>query len=280
MVAEDLSTQRFNRDEYLSLITTGSPARDDDSGRQHTVIRRETNWQKRYPAPVISTEAKRSGEISRRNVARHMVAGGLSTLRFIRAQSLCHPYRRVSPLEMTMSAGSIQSFSGANYPKRCPASPVISTAAKRSGEISRRKAARPMVTGDLSALRFIRVQSPYHPYRRVPPLEMTVLAGCIQSFSGSNYPKRYPAPVISTEAKRSGEISLRSVTSSIMAGDLSALRFISPQSPCHPYRQVSLERTHGWRLAIRIIHQKRAVKNDSHFSTALSDGFLFLITSF
>ena len=110
MVAGDLSTQRFNRDEYLSLITTGSPARDDDSGRQHTVIRRGPNWPKRCPAPVISTEAERSGEISRRNVARHMVAGGLSTLRFIRAQSLCHPYRRVSPLEMTMSAGSIQSF--------------------------------------------------------------------------------------------------------------------------------------------------------------------------
>ena len=39
-----------------------------------------------------------------------MVAGDLSTLRFIRAQSLCHPYRRVPPLEMTVSAGSIQSF--------------------------------------------------------------------------------------------------------------------------------------------------------------------------
>ena len=51
MVAGDLSTLRFNRDEYLSLITTGSPARDDDSGRQHTVIRRETNYPKRCPAP-------------------------------------------------------------------------------------------------------------------------------------------------------------------------------------------------------------------------------------
>ena len=65
MAAGDLSTQRFNRDEYLSLITTGSPARDDDSGRQHTVIRRGPNWPKRCPAPVISTEAERSGEISR-----------------------------------------------------------------------------------------------------------------------------------------------------------------------------------------------------------------------
>ena len=69
MAAGDLSTQRFNRDEYLSLITTGSPARDDDSGRQHTVIRRGPNWPKRCPAPVISTEAERSGEISLRSVA-------------------------------------------------------------------------------------------------------------------------------------------------------------------------------------------------------------------
>ena len=37
-MAGDLSTQRFNRDKYLSLITAGSPARDDDSGGQHTVI--------------------------------------------------------------------------------------------------------------------------------------------------------------------------------------------------------------------------------------------------
>ena len=61
-------------------------------------------------APVISTEAKRSGEISRRNVASLRVAGDLSTLRFIRAQNLYHPYRHIPPLEMTMSAGSVQSF--------------------------------------------------------------------------------------------------------------------------------------------------------------------------
>ena len=95
----------------------------------------------RCPAPVISTEAKWSSEISLRNVTSPMVAGDLSTLRFIRAQNPCHPYRRVPPLEMTVSADSIQSFPGANYPKRCPASPVISTAAKRSGEISLRNVA-------------------------------------------------------------------------------------------------------------------------------------------
>ena len=41
------------------------------------------------PPPVISTAAKRSGEISLRNVARPRVAGDLSALRFIRAQNLC-----------------------------------------------------------------------------------------------------------------------------------------------------------------------------------------------
>ena len=169
MVAVDLSTQSFNRDEYLSLITTGSPARDDDSGRQHTVIRRGPNWPKRCPAPVISTEAERSGEISLRNVASSMVAGDLSTLRFMRAQSLCPIPTRSSARDDT-------------------------------------------------------------------------------------------APVISTVAKRSGEISLRSVANSIVAGDLWALRFNKVQSFCHPYRQVPLEMTHGWRLAIRISHQKRAVE--------------------
>ncbi|WP_443790112.1 hypothetical protein, partial [Dialister succinatiphilus] len=36
--AGDLSTQRFNRDEYLSPIAAGGPTRDDESGRQQTVI--------------------------------------------------------------------------------------------------------------------------------------------------------------------------------------------------------------------------------------------------
>ena len=38
MAAGDLSTQRFNRDEYLSPMAAGSPARDDDSGRQYIII--------------------------------------------------------------------------------------------------------------------------------------------------------------------------------------------------------------------------------------------------
>ena len=142
-----------------------------------------------------------------------MVAGDLSTLRFIKAQSPCHPYRRVPPLEMTMSAGSIQSFPEDKLPQTLPRTPVISTEAKRSGEISLRNVASSIVAGDLSTLRFIRAQNLCHSYRRVPPLEMTVLAGCIQSFSGSNYPKRCPAPPSFRWSKRSGEISLRNVAS-------------------------------------------------------------------
>ena len=83
-----------------------------------------------------------------------------------------------------------------------------------------------MVAGDLSALRFIRAQSLYRPYRRVLPLEMTVLAGSIQSFTEGQIDQNdAPRPVISTVAKRSGEISLRSVARPRVAGDLSTLRF-------------------------------------------------------
>ena len=60
------------------------------------------------PPPVISTAAERRNLTPK--CGKPMVAGDLSTLRFIRAQSPCHPYRRVPPLEMTMPAGSIQSF--------------------------------------------------------------------------------------------------------------------------------------------------------------------------
>ena len=54
--------------------------------------------------------------------------------------------------------------------------PVISTAAERSGEISLRNVASPMVAGDLSALRFIRAQN-LCPIPAGPPLEMTMPAG-------------------------------------------------------------------------------------------------------
>ena len=55
MAAGDLSTQSFHRDEYLSLITAGSPARDDDSGRQQTAIPGRDQLNKMLPRSVIST---------------------------------------------------------------------------------------------------------------------------------------------------------------------------------------------------------------------------------
>ena len=41
------------------------------------------------------------------------------------------------------------------------------------------KCGTPMVAGDLSALRFNKVQSFCPPYRHIPPLEMTMPAGAI-----------------------------------------------------------------------------------------------------
>ena len=217
------------------------------------------------------------------------------------------PYRHVPPLEMTVLAGRIQSFSGANYPKRCPA-PVISTAAKRSGEISLRnvaspgwqeisrlcvslepkvlvtipahsparddgvgglhtvilgiklpqtlprprhfdrseaewrnltpKCGKPMVSRDLPALRFNKVQSFCHPYRQVP-LEMTIPAGSIQSFPEGQIDQN-DAPH-SRHFDRS-EAEWRNLTpkcgKSMVSRDLPALRFIRAQNLCHPYRQV------------------------------------------
>ena len=86
-----------------------SPARDDGAGG---------------PPIVISTEAKRSGEISPSNGTVSITAGDLSTQSIIGSIPVCLPYRHVPPLEMTMLAS---------------APPVISTEAKRSGEISRPK---------------------------------------------------------------------------------------------------------------------------------------------
>ena len=62
----DLSTQRFNSPEVFIPIPPCPSARDDGGGRQHTVISKGTQMTETPPCPVvISTEAKRSGEISR-----------------------------------------------------------------------------------------------------------------------------------------------------------------------------------------------------------------------
>ena len=71
--------------------------------------------------PVISTEAKRSGEISLLNSPRNMEAGELSTQNIMGAVPVCLPQRHAAPLEMTVLAISIQAFQKRmNDKKRCP----------------------------------------------------------------------------------------------------------------------------------------------------------------
>ena len=192
------------------------------------------------PHPVISTKAKRSGEISLRNVASSIVAGDLSTLRFMRAQSLCPIPARSSARDDDACGQHTVISRETNWPKRCPAPRHFDESEAERRNLTP-KCSKPMVAGDLSTLRFMRAQS-------LCPIPTRSSA------------RDDTAPVISTVAKRSGEISLRSVANSIVAGDLWALRFNKVQSFCHPYRQVPLEMTPGWRLAIRISHQKRAVE--------------------
>ena len=66
-------------------------------------------------------------------------------------------------------------------------------------------------------------------YQHAAPLEMTMTAGSIQSFQkGTN-----PIPVISTVAKRSGEISPSDGTGGITAGALQAQSIMGAFSICH-----------------------------------------------
>ena len=50
---------------------------------------------------VISTEAKRSGEISLHHGTVSIEAGDLSAQSIIKASSICRPYRHAATLEMT-----------------------------------------------------------------------------------------------------------------------------------------------------------------------------------
>ena len=68
-----------------------SPARDDDVGG---------------PPIVISTEAKRSGEISPSDGTGGITVGNLSTQSIMGTVPVCLPYRHVPPLEMTMLASA------------------------------------------------------------------------------------------------------------------------------------------------------------------------------
>ena len=55
---------------------------------------------------VISTEAKRSGEISPSNGTGGIEAGDLSTQSIMGAVTVCLSYRHAAPLEMTVLAGT------------------------------------------------------------------------------------------------------------------------------------------------------------------------------
>lgn len=124
-------------------------------------------------SPHPSFRRKRSGEISLCNGAESMTAGDLSAPRFMSAQSLDHPYRRVPPLEMTIAAGSIHPFQKGTNGKNV--SPHLSFRRKRSGAVESRSpiVQRALAAGDLSTPRFMSTPGPDRPYRRLPPLKMT-----------------------------------------------------------------------------------------------------------
>ena len=153
------------------------------------------------------------------------------------APSLDHPYRRVPPLEMTIAAGSIHPFQKGTNGKNV--SPHLSFGRKRSGEISLCNGAESMAAGDLSAQRFMSTPGPDRPYRRIPPLEMTIAAGSIHPFQKGINGKNV-SPHLSFGRKRSGAVKSRSpiVQRALAAGDLSAPRFMSAPSLDHPYRRV------------------------------------------
>ena len=58
----------------------------------------------------LYAESPQSGEISFLNSPGSMEEGDLSTQSIMGAFSICLPYRHAAPLEMTVLAGSIQSF--------------------------------------------------------------------------------------------------------------------------------------------------------------------------
>ena len=86
---------------------------------------------------------------------------------------------------------------------------------------------------EISRLRVSSKRFPSATYRYAAPLEMTMLASSIQSFQKwTNDKNAAPPLVISTEAKRSGEISPSDGTGGITAGDLSTQSIIKALSIC------------------------------------------------
>ena len=134
ITAGDLSAQSFIKAFSLCPIPTCSSARDDGVGEQHPVISegdephsRHFDWSE--------------GEWRNLTPHWHMKHSGRRSLdsAFHECQGLYHPYRRAAPLEMTLAAGT-------------PI--VISTVAKRSGEISPSDGTGGITAGDLLAQSF------------------------------------------------------------------------------------------------------------------------------
>ena len=173
-------------------------------------------------SPLPSFRRKGSGAAKSHSpiAQRALAAGDLSTQSFMSAPSPDHPYRRVPPLEMTIAAGSIHPFQKGTNGKNV--SPHPSFRRKRSGEISLCNGAESMTAGDLSAPRFMSAPSLDHPYRRVPPLEMTIAAGSIHPFQkGLNGKNVSPHP--SFGRKRSGAVKSRSPHSAESLGGRKSL---------------------------------------------------------
>ena len=128
------------------------------------------------PIPVISTEAKRSGEISPSHGTGSITAGDLSA-QSIRGSGSC-----LSPIGTCSSARDdggrghpYRHFQKGTNDKNAAPIPVISTVAERSGEISRLHGQESIEEGDLSTQRIIGAIPICLPCRHAAPLEMTML---------------------------------------------------------------------------------------------------------
>ena len=85
------------------------------------------------------------------------------------------------PLKIRMSMSSIQSFSGGSTDQNAAPHLVISTEAKRSGEISRRREEAPWWQ-KISRLSVSIVSKAFTPISAGPPLEMTITSGSLSSY--------------------------------------------------------------------------------------------------
>ena len=116
--------------------------------------------------PPSFRRSERSGEISRRSGASPWWQE-ISRLSVSINSKAFTPILAGPPLEIRMSMSSIQSFSGGSTDQNA-APPPSFRRSERSGEISRRSRANPMVAGNLPAQRFHSIQSLY-PHIAGPP---------------------------------------------------------------------------------------------------------------